>query len=584
MQDRYRDALFDSNKYHFPSSALTTPRQPGLEVAPERDEQGIPGLQPVPNEEQKYADIASGGLYDGTPPYRTYGAAHADELPSQGVRAIHTTGPQQLARSQEHLRSQEQLPYQWTGPSANQYYGQSFQTLPSPQTSGYSGDNPTYSPELIASNAESRHLNPDAINNPSSSFLKEHEAPAKKEVKVKRWVLWTIGGIILVLVIIGAVLGGILGSRSSSHEDDDDDTAIPSNSTSNGTTPDSPNSTPLQSIRTGSKLAVTGYRTKTDYSMRLFYQDLDNRIRFVDKENVNANWTGSTVLDNLPYEPMAGGAIAASAYMYDNPAPKIEFFYEDKYGVVRGQNFNFDFENGTIPLKGEAGSINSYPLQMAEDTRISSYFPYIVSQDDNNQVRWTTMHGQNISNLSAPWWVNDTNWDVEASKGGGMVVLPIAQKYLHAGGVVYRAAEGTLSIKIRDELEASNEGVAWRKGALSKEIPAGTSIGAFSVGRPYDNNNQVNTYILYQEDDGTMQVVWQDDDTGWKGPQTYDALDGAEKGTDIVCLTPGTSDTTGVVSREQNMNRCFFLTKNATVKEVWYNGTYWNDAGIVPTS
>ncbi|KAI1779425.1 hypothetical protein F4818DRAFT_399278 [Hypoxylon cercidicola] len=581
MQDRYQDALFDNNKYHFPPDTLTSLRQPGLEVAPERDEQGTPGLQPVLNDEQKYADITVGGLYNATPPYRTYGAVHADELTSQGMQAVHTADSHQLARSQEHLQPQEQLPYQWTGPSANQYYGQSFQTLPSSQVSGYSGDNPTYSPGLIASNAESSHLNPQAIPDPSSSWLKEHETPVKKEVRVKNWVLWTVGGVVLMLVIIGAVLGGILGARSTGSHNS---TTIISNSTSNGTTPDSPNPTPPQSIRAGSRLAVTGYRTKSDYSIRLFYQDQNNRLRFTDKENVGANWTEPTVLDTLLYEPRAGGAIAAGAYLYDNPAPKIEFFYEDKYGVVRGQNFNFDFENGTIPLKGEAGSISSYPLQMAGDTRISCYFPYIVSQDDNNEVRWTAMHGQNTSNLSAPWWVNDTDWDVEASKGSGMVVLPVAQKYLNAGGMVYRAAEGTLSIKIRDELESSNEGVAWRKGALSKEIPAGTSLGAFSVGRPYDNNNQINTYILYQEDDGTIQVVWQDDDGGWKGPQTYDALDGAQKGTDIVCLTPGAYDAGGIeVSREQDMNRCFFLTTNTEVKEVWYNGTHWNDVGIVPT-
>ncbi|KAI1765282.1 hypothetical protein GGR53DRAFT_490534 [Hypoxylon sp. FL1150] len=582
MQDRSQDAFFDSNKYRFPSGALTSPRQPGLEVAPVRDEQGTPGLQPVPDE-QKYADIASTGLYDAIPPYRTTGAAHADELTSQGMQAVHNAEPQQLARSQDHLPSQEQLPHPWTGPSANQYYGQSYQTLPSPQASGYSGDNPTDPSVLIASNAGSHHLNPQATTTPSSSFLKERESPIKKDVKVKRWVLWTVGGIILILVTIGAVLGGILGTRRSSNNDDN--AAIPSNSTSNETTPDSTSSTSVQSIRAGSKLAVTGYRTKTDYSIRLFYQDQNNQLRFIDKENVSANWTEPTVLDNLPFEPMTGGAIAAGAYMYDNPAPKIEFFYEDTYGIVRGQNFNFDFENGTIPLKGEAGSINSYPLQMAGDTRISCYFPYIVSQDESNQVRWTTMLGQNTSNLSAPWWVNDTDWDVEASKGGGMVVLPVAQKYVDAGGIVYRAAEGTLSIKIRDESAASNEGVAWRNGALSKEIPAGTSIGAFSVGRPYDDNDQINTYILYQEDDGTIQVVWQDDDTGWKGPQSYDALDGAANGTDIACLTPGAYDPAGIeVSREQDMNRCFFLTTNSTVKEVWYNGTYWNDAGVIPTT
>lgn len=162
-----------------------------------------------------------------------------------------------------------------------------------------------------------------------------------------------------------------------------------------------------------------------------------------------------------------------------------------------------------------------------------------------------------------------------------MVALPVAQKVQKAGGIVYRSSEGKLSIRIHDELEASNDNVAWRKGALSQAVPPTTSIGAFSVGRPYDNNNQVNTYILYQDDDGIIQVVWQDDDTGWKGPETYDALGDAEKGTEIACLTAGVYGAANILSREQDMNRCFYFHVNGGVKEVWFDGDNWNDAGIV---
>ncbi|KAI1376299.1 hypothetical protein F4677DRAFT_419526 [Hypoxylon crocopeplum] len=581
MQNHHQDALLqDNNKYYFPPGTLAPLGQPGSTL---RDEQGTPGLQPISHNEQKYAP-GTGGSHDGAPPYRTHGAAHADEVSSQEMQTIPATEPLQLARSQPQLQSLQQ-PQQYT----NQYHGQSFQTLPSPQLSNYSINNLTYSPNPATSNEN--QLNPYPTASPSSSWVKdESQTHVDEHVKVKRWVLWLVIGVVIILVGVGAVLGGVLGTRAEGEKSSNSGGIPTSSNTTNGTSPNtspdiSPNtstSTPSRPIRSGSRLAVTGYRTETDYSIRLFFQDQDNQLRFSDKESSGANWTESTVLDSLPYQPMENGSIAAGSYLFDDPVPKLEFFYEDKDGIVRGQNFNFEFENGTIPLKGEAGSINTYPLQAAGGT-ISCFFPYIISQDADDEVRWTVMLGQNASNLSAPWWVNGTDWDVRASKGAGMVVLPIAQKMVNAGGMVYRSSEGMLSIKIRDGLAPSNDAVAWRKGALSKEIP-NTALAAFSVGRPYDTNNQVNTYILYQDDDndGKIWVVWQDDDSGWKGPETYDALDGADKDTDIACLTPGAYAAANIdILRDQDMNRCFFMA-GGRVKEVWFDGTNWKQVNILP--
>ncbi|KAK6948285.1 hypothetical protein Daesc_010050 [Daldinia eschscholtzii] len=592
MQNPHHNAPFDNNKYYFPPDTLTSSQsQPWLEVAPVRDEQGTPGLQPISHDAYKYADISAlGGRRDGAAPYRTQGTAHADEITSQGLQAVPTIATEQYSpQSQFPSQSQPQSQFQWSNPNVNHHYGQSYQTLPSSHVSGFSSENLMHGPQLAPASVERQYLNPYAAGGAGSSWVKDERQILGdgKEVKVKRWVLWTICGAIVLLVGIGATLGGIIGSRahwsSSNEQVDFNTTPGDTNDTSPSTPKPTPTPTPTQSIKVGSRLAVTGYRTGADYSIRLFFQDQDNQIRFTDKEKANANWTKTTVLDTLEYEPMENGSIAAGSYLFADPVPNVEFFYEDKEGIIRGQNFNFAFENGKFPPKGEPGSINSYPLQTAGKARISCYFPYIASQDGNNAIRWTTLVGQNTNNLSAPWWVNDTNWNIKASKGGAMVVLPIAQTYHNAGGIIYRSNEGMLSLKIRDGLEPSNDEVAWRKGALSKKIPADTSIGAFSVGRPYDINNQVNTYILYQDEDETIQVVWQDDDKGWKGPETYDALKGAAKGADIACLTPGAYDPANIgISREQNMNRCFFQVGDGKVKEVWFNGDDWISVGIVP--
>ncbi|KAI1461703.1 hypothetical protein F4805DRAFT_413050 [Annulohypoxylon moriforme] len=560
MQNHHQDALFDNNKYYFPPDTITPPKKPLGDQDDTRLHDG-----------HKYADVTPGGSRNG--------ASSLAEPSSQWTQAVTLVGSQLFASSQPRIQSQ---PPQYEGPepNASQIYGQSSQTLPLSQVSScYYSNNPTYDRQPIASNTKDQQLDPHAPTNPSSSWV-------SKDVKVKRWVIWAISGSLILIIGVGAIIGGIIGAEAekANHAPeggDSDSPAVP-NTPSNGTSPNTPQTISTPSVRIGSRLAVTGYRNDTDYSIRLFYQDKDNQIQFVDKEGASSNWSASTVL-NLPYEPIENGTIAAGSYVLNDPVPKLEFFYEDKDGIIRGQNFNFNFENGTIPVNGDPGSINTYPVQTAGNTRISCYFPYLISQDADNSIRWSTMVGQNASNLSAPWWVNSTGWNgnVKATKGGGMVVLPIAQNYTNAGGIVYRSNEGMLSVKIHDESAESNEGVSWRKGALSKEVPADSAMGAFTVGRPYDSNNQINTYILYQDNSGVIQVVWQDDNS-WQGPETYDALGSANNGTDIACLTPGADEAANVgISKDQDMNRCFYQT-SLGIKEVWFDGSNWHDEGILP--
>jgi hypothetical protein len=117
---------------------------------------------------------------------------------------------------------------------------------------------------------------------------------------------------------------------------------------------------------------------------------------------------------------------------------------------------------------------------------------------------------------------------------------------------------------------------------LSVSIPENTAIGAFAVARSDSSSNQTNTYALYQDDDATIQVVWESDASGWQGPSTYSAFDGADNGTDIACLTAAAWDGSGVeLSTDQDMNRCYFQV-GGQVREVYYDGSNWNVEGYLP--
>lgn len=241
--------------------------------------------------------------------------------------------------------------------------------------------------------------------------------------------------------------------------------------------------------------------------------------------------------------------------------------------------------NTGLPRKGKPSSINNYQIPAAVNSSLSCYFPYLISQDSDNpgQTRWTRL----LTNTSS-----DRAWETEivtnatdAAASTEYVLLPVAQEVQENAGFVYRAAGGDLGLAMKDYAGGDTlTDVSWTRGALSAGgVAAGSAVGAFVVGRPYTSAD-INTYVLYQiNTSGDIQVVWQDGD-GWRGPESYDALKGAEPGSDIECLTQGAWAGVGVpVSRAQDMNRCFFQEKGTgKLREVWFNGTDWRNEGYVP--
>ncbi|KAI4592438.1 hypothetical protein KJ359_011249 [Pestalotiopsis sp. 9143b] len=247
--------------------------------------------------------------------------------------------------------------------------------------------------------------------------------------------------------------------------------------------------------------------------------------------------------------------------------------------------------NTGLPRKGQPSSINPYQIPAAVNSSLSCYFPYLVSQDSDNaaQTRWTRLLTNSSSDQS--WETETVANAADAAASAEYVLLPVAQEVQENAGFVYRTAGGDLGLAMKDYAGGDTlTDVSWTRGALSSAggggggAAPGSAVGAFVVGRPYTAND-INTYVLYQSDEtsGDIQVVWQDGD-GWRGPESYDALKGAEPGSDIECLTQGAWAGVGMpVSRAQDMNRCFFQEKDTgKLREVWFDGTDWRNEGYVP--
>ncbi|KAK8088393.1 hypothetical protein PG997_003354 [Apiospora hydei] len=267
---REEDPLFDTNKYYFPLGTLrTAPVQSGLEVPPQRDENAAaPGLQLVPDE-QKHSHQDLPGLY-GTrstlrpPPVflSTGQAVQVDEYASQGLQSIDQHYQQQYQQDQQHYQQdqqhyqqdqqqQQQFPHgvdhagvqghQWPLSSQSQQPSAQWSAFPSSNQDAWGFQNQQHNyqatpsgdgslPEAVTMQAGIHlglhpvHYAKPALSTTGSSEMwpNKHEATAMVTPKTpawrrRPWLLW-VCGVIALVVVAGAVIGGVLGSRKLPQE------------------------------------------------------------------------------------------------------------------------------------------------------------------------------------------------------------------------------------------------------------------------------------------------------------------------------------------------------------------------------
>jgi hypothetical protein len=119
---------------------------------------------------------------------------------------------------------------------------------------------------------------------------------------------------IILLAIIAVVVGAVLGTRKhGSSSASSSGTAMATATATVTNSPDLPTSTSSStptSIRANSRLAVTGWRTGQEYSIRLFYQGPDDYLRYSAYESTSAEWT----VPVMSVEAIASSPIGATAF------------------------------------------------------------------------------------------------------------------------------------------------------------------------------------------------------------------------------------------------------------------------------
>ncbi|KAK4120276.1 hypothetical protein N657DRAFT_625561 [Parathielavia appendiculata] len=439
--------------------------------------------------------------------------------------------------------------------------------------------------------------------------------PAGAQATRKKRLWLVIGGVIAVVVVLAAVLGGVLGSRAANSSaasqtgaDSGDSAQNPSTAGNTTDRTSGSNSTGTQLIRQGSGLSVTGWR-KPDGGVEtyLFYQDSANGLRY-SRCDTSRRSTGN---ESACWEPpisfnsvaQMGTRLAASTIIWgDKYRPQTQLFYTDFHTRLLGININAQLQPNVSD-----DSVNKVDVSTGPNSSLAAYWPWTIYQDPTGELYHVrNLLGGNYEPSVFFWDNNETN-TTTALNASRLAVVPTSTNFsliaVKAGYAVFYqdAASNKLAVAITDLASPEvPEGFAqpWPVALPDIVIPARSPIAAFSVARPGDRLQRVDTYVLYLDANGDIAVLYtapssssSSEMAAWMTAQPA-ALKGADRDTDIACLNMPTSfwDAAGadVLLEEASAEtaRCFFQ-RGGKVVEVRLDSREtgeWVVVGEVPMS
>jgi hypothetical protein len=271
----------------------------------------------------------------------------------------------------------------------------------------------------------------------------------------------------------------------------------------------------------------------------------------------------------------------------------IELFYTSSESNLLGVSFR--------PQKvPKEDGISAFDIYTGSGSSLGAYWPWILYQDGAgvlHRVR-NNLYGDDFR-PDAGW--GDKELDITPQKFSRLAVVPTAADFntlaVEAGyAVFYQDTNSKLAVSIPD-LQSSSRSSSfqqpWPTTLPDITLPNEASIAAFSVARSGDSKNRVDTYVLHLGGDGDINVLYTDSSSGGEGEwktAAPAALKGADKDSDIACLTMGSSPYNVAEQpvpleegKDSEEMRCFFQ-RGGNVVEVRLDGAKgeWIAVGAVP--
>ncbi|KAF2787037.1 hypothetical protein K505DRAFT_134130 [Melanomma pulvis-pyrius CBS 109.77] len=308
------------------------------------------------------------------------------------------------------------------------------------------------------------------------------------------------------------------------------------------------------------------------FAVRIIYQDAGGLLQAQTFNTVTGKWS------KLPdfTRAAAGSALAFTHFnmsIYDyHTAAQGELFYLDDYSKSGIREWNWALVD--LSLAGGAGDINTQNFQAHPMSKLGAYWPFVMFQDSTGYLR------EIVYDYYAHWAVvpkETKKWTTPVLEGGAISIVPSGQN-LSFTNIMYQQEDRTIAMYERKD---GIVGVYSRDDEYpSQALPAKTALASFAMLADQDPaTSPFKLYTLYQDEDAKIQMVWRNDKaSGWKGPQTFSAFDGADNGTSISCLTMSTY--LAVPMEKWSVPRCFFVA-GGNIRQVKLAGADWEIVGNV---
>lgn len=113
------------------------------------------------------------------------------------------------------------------------------------------------------------------------------------------------------------------------------------------------------------------------------------------------------------------------------------------------------------------------------------------------------------------------------------------------------------------------------------KVSVNGTLAAFANAQS-SSSSLLNTYVIYQAENGTVMYGTNKDASGWDWPKTDPVFDDADVPTRLACVTMATDTDPDIpLTSATDQNKCY-LQRRGELVEMRYDGTKWTTLGIVP--
>jgi hypothetical protein len=249
--------------------------------------------------------------------------------------------------------------------------------------------------------------------------------------------------------------------------------------------------------------------------------------------------------------------------MVKNGVNQIELFYTNETNHIHERAI---YEND---VKGMVGSLTRDNRDFGTGiSRMSTYWPSTIFQDGSGLLI-ELLYGPDVG-----WYHHDI---FSPTNFSGLVALPNDPKFQNWNMLLQRSDLTMVNlIGNGTNIQAST----YAPGPLNLKIPQSAAVAGFAVARPSDPSGTLDSFVLSRTVEGNFQMSSQTDRSGWLGPETFPALNGGDRDSNIVCLTPNAWPATNL-QPNFDMSRCYFQV-GGWLREVMYDGKDWKVLGLIP--